>query len=296
MKAEAGSGPGQEAGDPCTGRGTRPRLCTGVWLPSRCPGATAPRGRLRAGELNEPSSCSGGQLLPVLPCQALLEPAGAPGWVAVEGGSLTTETGGSETEPGPPCSPPLLPTTPRHGSSAGTRWTRRGGVSGAGGLSCGITKDLRVETNVLLQGVWLRRASVGTAHPASTWTPAADPRLQLTRQALRAQECLQQITVRAGGEQQPECRQGSNQVWGDHREEDRPPHASGNTARPEAGSSQRGRAGGEAQARERSDCRCGEPRHWAGQRKDAGESGLQVQRGNKRLGSRWEGKRTRSKR
>lgn len=62
--------------------------------------------------------------------------------------------------------------------------------------------------------------------------------LQLTRQALRAQECLQQITGRAGREQQSECRQGSNQVWGDHREEDRPPHASGNTARPETGSSQ----------------------------------------------------------
>lgn len=72
-------------------------------------------------------------------CQAPVEPAGAPGWMAGQEDSLTTKTGGP-TLSHPHFVPTILPATPRHGSSAGTK-TRLGHDqgcwenSGIGGLT-----------------------------------------------------------------------------------------------------------------------------------------------------------------
>lgn len=63
----------------------------------------------------------GATCLKPCPHQATLVPAGTPGWMAGEGGLTYNRNWGSKVEPPLLCSPPLLPATPRHGSSAGTK-------------------------------------------------------------------------------------------------------------------------------------------------------------------------------
>lgn len=78
-----------------------PRLCIWVWAWKEQAGSEAggweqrlPGNRLVGGQANEPSSCSGSHLLKALPPPGTPGARGAPGWMAGEGDSLTTETGG----------------------------------------------------------------------------------------------------------------------------------------------------------------------------------------------------------
>lgn len=137
--AEAGSG------RPACWDGARhwPHLGTGVLAQKQMHESSGPGG----GGWPELGSCSGGQLLaaPHPHCQALPEPTGAPAQMLVEGDSLTTKTGRSEAEPGPPYSPPLLPATCRHDSSAGMQDRTRD--QGGKGMAAGRHRSIRGVTS-----------------------------------------------------------------------------------------------------------------------------------------------------
>lgn len=108
------------------------------WLGGRGMGAMTPK----EGQANEASSCSGSHLLEALP---LPSTPGAHRGTRVNGtggGFTYNQNWGSKTELPPPCSPPLLPATSRHGFSAGARegTTRGEGSFGNWWTSCDITK------------------------------------------------------------------------------------------------------------------------------------------------------------